>query len=155
MQNIATGQEIRAWRGHDLPILDMCYDSTGTLIATASTDRTVRVWNAEKSFCTHSFRGHSSLISRVYFHPRPDRLVRAFSRSIFHFCLRLKGRDGAGWSSEERIPGRFTVVEWLVRGESCVISYCQRTNDVANIRTIWMSMCVLCVRTCKDIIISR
>lgn len=57
-----------------MPVLDMAYDSTGLLLATCSTDRTVRVWNADKAFCTHSFKGHNAMVSRVAWHPDINRL---------------------------------------------------------------------------------
>ncbi len=32
-----SGKMIRSFKGHTLPVLDMCYDPTGTLVATGST----------------------------------------------------------------------------------------------------------------------
>jgi WD40 repeat protein len=43
---ILTGKEVASFRGHDMPVLDMAYHWTGTLLATASADRTVRVTDA-------------------------------------------------------------------------------------------------------------
>jgi len=67
-------KEVRGWRGHDLPILDMVYSPSGKFAATASTDRTVRVWDVAGAFCTHAFRGHKSIVTRVFFHPDPQAL---------------------------------------------------------------------------------
>lgn len=36
--------------------------------------RSVRVWDVEKGFCTHSFKGHQGVVSRVLFHPDAHRL---------------------------------------------------------------------------------
>jgi len=66
----------KTWKGHSLPVLDMAFDESGTYIATASNDRTVRVWNAEKGFCTHNFKGHKDIVLRVFFQPgTPLRVV--------------------------------------------------------------------------------
>lgn len=56
-------------RGHNMPILAMCYDSTGTFVATGSADRTVRVWDVVRGYCTHSFRDHTDIVQFVSFHP--------------------------------------------------------------------------------------
>jgi U3 small nucleolar RNA-associated protein 13 len=62
----------RSMKGHSMPILAMTYDSTGTLVATGSADRSVRVWDIEKGFCTHSFREHTDVVRFAMFHPNPD-----------------------------------------------------------------------------------
>lgn len=64
----------RTIKAHQMPILAMCYDPTGTLVATGSADRSVRVWDIEKGYCTHSFKGHTDIVSMVYFHPDSARL---------------------------------------------------------------------------------
>lgn len=53
----------------------MDFDSSGTLVATGGSDRLVKVFDIEKGFCTHSFRGHEGIVSLVQFHPHPNQLV--------------------------------------------------------------------------------
>jgi U3 small nucleolar RNA-associated protein 13 len=65
----------RVIKGHTMPVLAMAYDPTGTLIATGSADRTVRVWDVARGYCTHNFRDHTDIIQSVYFHPDPNRLL--------------------------------------------------------------------------------
>ena len=66
---------IRTIKAHRMPILCLDYDTTGTLVATGSADRSVRVWDIEKGFCTHSFTNvHTDIVKTVYFHPDPQRL---------------------------------------------------------------------------------
>ena len=50
-----------------MPVTTMAADSSGTLFATGSADTTVRVWDINKGYCTHSFRDHSGVIRRVGF----------------------------------------------------------------------------------------
>jgi U3 small nucleolar RNA-associated protein 13 len=47
-----------AMQGHKGPIADVAVDSSGGLLATASADRSVRVWDVDGGFCTHAFTGH-------------------------------------------------------------------------------------------------
>jgi U3 small nucleolar RNA-associated protein 13 len=65
-------------RGH---VLDVEYDATGTLCATGTSDNTVRVYDVSNGYCTHNFRGHEGIVSKVAFHPDPDRL-QLFSLSV-------------------------------------------------------------------------
>eukprot|EP00462_Mataza_sp_D1_P021427 CAMPEP_0175148638 /NCGR_PEP_ID=MMETSP0087-20121206/16750_1 /TAXON_ID=136419 /ORGANISM="Unknown Unknown, Strain D1" /LENGTH=700 /DNA_ID=CAMNT_0016434143 /DNA_START=49 /DNA_END=2147 /DNA_ORIENTATION=- len=66
-----TGEQEAAWKGHDLPITDIVTDWSGggKLLATAASDRTVRVWNPHKHYCSHVFRGHEGLILKLAFVP--------------------------------------------------------------------------------------
>ena len=60
---------IRSIKAHNMPILCMTFDPTGTLVATGSTDHTAKIWDIEKGYCTHSFREHEEAVSLVKFHP--------------------------------------------------------------------------------------
>ena len=71
---------LRTIKAHDLVVKAMEYDGTGTLVATASADRTVKVWNVRKGFCTHNLVGHTSVVTGVRFHPITKRL-QVFSAS--------------------------------------------------------------------------
>jgi WD40 repeat protein len=53
----------------------MALDASGRLLATASADRRVMVWDVELGFCTHAFRGHTGVVSCVLFHPDIERLL--------------------------------------------------------------------------------
>ena len=52
----------------------MDYDASGSLVATGSADKTIRVWDISNGYCTHSFRDHSDIVHYVKFHPDPQRL---------------------------------------------------------------------------------
>lgn len=65
-----TGQQIKTWKAvHRAPIVSMTFDSTSTLLATGSSDSTVKVWDIIKQYYTHNFRGSSGVVSLVCFHP--------------------------------------------------------------------------------------
>lgn len=72
---IGEKEPVRTIRGHQMPVVAMDYDATGTLVATGSADKTVRVWDIPRGHCTHSFREHSDVVQLVQFHPDPTRLV--------------------------------------------------------------------------------
>ncbi|CAB1108406.1 unnamed protein product [Ectocarpus sp. CCAP 1310/34] len=63
--------DIPPWR----TFLFCSHRSTGTLVATGSSDSTAKVWDVERGYCTHNFRGHTGVVSVVAFHPDSKRLT--------------------------------------------------------------------------------
>jgi len=59
---------VRSIKAHTMPVLTMAYDPTGTLVATGSADRSVKVWDVARGYCTHSFKGHTDVVQLVQFH---------------------------------------------------------------------------------------
>ena len=53
----------------------MAVDASGGLLATASADRRVLVWDVDGGFCTHAFKGHTAVVNCVQFHPDIHRLL--------------------------------------------------------------------------------
>jgi len=45
-------------QGHRGPVAQIAMDGSQTLMATASVDKSVKVWDIEGGYCTHSFTGH-------------------------------------------------------------------------------------------------
>jgi WD40 repeat protein len=59
---------IRTIRAGNMPILCMALDPSATLIATGSSDRSVKVWDLAGGFCTHSFKEHTDIVRSVQFY---------------------------------------------------------------------------------------
>lgn len=64
-----------SWKAHEQPVVDLCFDMSSVLVASGSIDRTVKVWDVARQHCTHSFKGHSHMVSIVRFHPVKLQLV--------------------------------------------------------------------------------
>eukprot|EP00962_Isochrysis_galbana_P055697 scaffold27466_cov101-Isochrysis_galbana.AAC.1 len=75
-----TSQQLRSWKAHKLPAVDLAYDETGTLAASAGADGAVMVFDVPKGFCTHVFRGHAGVVLRVLFQPGQLRLASSGER---------------------------------------------------------------------------
>jgi len=71
--SLPEGRVLRAWKGHSSPVLELSLDPSGALLASASADRTVRVWDVEGGFCTHAFKGHEGIVLSLAWHPDPHR----------------------------------------------------------------------------------
>ncbi|XP_072044445.1 transducin beta-like protein 3 [Amphiura filiformis] len=66
----------RTWKAiHRGPIVSMAFDATSTLLATGSSDFTIKVWDIIRAYCTHSFKGSHGVVSVVEFHPDPEKLL--------------------------------------------------------------------------------
>ncbi|KAL6073157.1 U3 small nucleolar RNA-associated protein 13 [Balamuthia mandrillaris] len=73
--DLTTGKAKRTWKAHKAPVLDMAFGIRGSLLATASADRTIQVWDVDKGYTTHLFRGHQGIVTKVLFHWDPHRLL--------------------------------------------------------------------------------
>ena len=62
---LVLGECIATLRGHDDEVLDVVFDSTGQYIATASADKTGRVYDALNQMCIATLTGHQAEISKV------------------------------------------------------------------------------------------
>ncbi|XP_030840363.1 transducin beta-like protein 3 [Strongylocentrotus purpuratus] len=52
----------------------MAFDSTSTLLATGSSDSTIKLWDIVRQYCTHNLKGSQGVVSLVQFHPDSERL---------------------------------------------------------------------------------
>lgn len=58
---------LRTLKPHTAPVVVAAVDSTGTLLATGGADGVVKVWDIRGGFITHTFHGHSGIISALHF----------------------------------------------------------------------------------------
>lgn len=58
---------LRTLKPHTAPVVVAAVDSTGTLLATGGADGVVKIWDIRAGFTTHTFHGHSGLISALHF----------------------------------------------------------------------------------------
>ncbi|TPX74781.1 hypothetical protein CcCBS67573_g03935 [Chytriomyces confervae] len=65
--DLSDGTVVRSWKAHEAPVLAMAFDKSSTLVATGSADSTIRVWDVDRGYATHLFKGHSGVISALTF----------------------------------------------------------------------------------------
>ena len=61
-------QKVSTLKGHTERLTDVTFSPTDNLLATASADRTARLWNTEGSHMK-TFEGHLDRLARICFHP--------------------------------------------------------------------------------------
>ena len=52
---------------HSTPVVSATLDHTGTLLATGGADGAIKVWDLRGGYVSHTFRGHSGVISALHF----------------------------------------------------------------------------------------
>ncbi|KAI0977307.1 WD40-repeat-containing domain protein, partial [Xylaria arbuscula] len=60
-------QLLRTVRPHATPVVVLAVDRTSTLLATGGTDGSIKVWDINGGYVTHTFRGPSVLVSALLF----------------------------------------------------------------------------------------
>ncbi|EME39592.1 hypothetical protein DOTSEDRAFT_56926 [Dothistroma septosporum NZE10] len=58
---------VRNLKPHITPVVVLATDATSSLLATGGADGVVRVWDIRGGFATHTFHGHSGVISALHF----------------------------------------------------------------------------------------
>ncbi|XP_055752025.1 dynein assembly factor with WDR repeat domains 1 isoform X3 [Salvelinus fontinalis] len=73
----ASGKCMATLAGHEDEVLDVCFDYTGQLIATASADGTARVYSAASYQCISRLESHEGEISKICFNAQGSRVLTA------------------------------------------------------------------------------
>ncbi|KAH1081521.1 hypothetical protein J1N35_021282 [Gossypium stocksii] len=73
--NMDALQTVSSPEEHKLVITDVRFRPNSTQLATASVDKSVRIWDAANpSYCVQAYNGHSSPVMSLDFHPRKTEL---------------------------------------------------------------------------------
>jgi len=48
---------------HDGPILEMTIEQTSTLLASGSSDKSIKIWDIDRKYWTHNLKGHTGVIT--------------------------------------------------------------------------------------------
>jgi U3 small nucleolar RNA-associated protein 13 len=111
-------------KAHEKDINALDIDSTGTLFASASQDRTVKIWDAEEGTAIGVLRGHKRGVWSVRFAPKDTPIINS----------------EAGTSTARGLiataSGDKTVKLWSLSDYSCLLTFEGHTGSV--LKTIWL-----------------
>ncbi|GAA6052878.1 hypothetical protein JCM3770_004389 [Rhodotorula araucariae] len=87
------GPSRHSFRAHDNAVFDIAWSMDDQLLATASGDHTVRLWDAQTQACVGVLAGHTCTIKSVSFDPHNPNMLSTASRdgSIKVWDRRVKG----------------------------------------------------------------
>ena len=71
----AWGPELQTLEGHDDSVLAVAFSSHGKLLASASADGTIRLWNSATGEEERVLRGHGSWVTTIAFPPNSKLLA--------------------------------------------------------------------------------
>ncbi|KAI9755422.1 MAG: hypothetical protein M4579_004279 [Chaenotheca gracillima] len=57
----------RTLKPHSTPVITLAIDHTSTLVATGGADGVIKIWDIRGGYVTHTFRGHSGIVSALHF----------------------------------------------------------------------------------------
>jgi WD40 repeat protein len=75
VRDAATGAVRRTWRAHEDEVISAAFDAEGRRLATASRDRTAKVWSLEDGALLATLAGHTDRVLWVEFLPDDRRIV--------------------------------------------------------------------------------
>ena len=73
----ATGECRRMLKGHTDGVYFASFSPDGSLVATASADKTARIWRVETGECIHILQGHEDYVRSAMFSPDGAHIVTA------------------------------------------------------------------------------
>lgn len=74
---LARGQAIQEWHGHRAAVYAVAFQPNGPYLATASFDRTIKVWNVESGRVVRTFSGHKNKVLALAYSADGRRLASA------------------------------------------------------------------------------
>lgn len=111
-------------KAHEKDINALDVNPSSTLFASASQDRTVKIWSAEDGSVVGILRGHKRGVWSVRFSPRDTPVISSESRSSTNRGLIVTG------------SGDKSVKIWSLSDYSCLLTFEGHTNSV--LKVLWL-----------------
>jgi WD40 repeat protein len=134
----ATGTKIQLWdpskpaptkvlEGHEGQVLSVSYSRDGKFIASASEDKTLKVWEAESGKLLFTRKGHGGTVTSVSWAPDHTRIAT----SCIDKVVRVFSREKEGVLSELTHPESVWDVSWAPGGKRLA------TSGKDNVVRVW------------------
>eukprot|EP00850_Spirogloea_muscicola_P009767 SM000055S18301 [mRNA] locus=s55:733789:738654:+ [translate_table: standard] len=123
IHGLKSGKTLKEFRGHSSYVNDAIYTSDGGRVVTASSDGTVKVWDAKSADCVQTLkpppplRGGDATVNSVHVMPKNLDHIVVCSRSSTIFVMTLQGQLG-GASTGRLIPFSYYFLAQVVKSFS-------------------------------------
>jgi len=92
-RTLVSGSPPLTMHGHSRAILGVAFSSDGQRLASASMDRTIKVWNARDGRLERTLQGHTGNVNGVVFSPDGNRLASASSDTTVKIWDMCSGQE--------------------------------------------------------------
>lgn len=117
-----TGEDPSTLKGHDSTVKGLSWHPKGTILASASRDRTAKLWDTAKGTCVKTLRGHKDWLNSVCFSPDGQRAVTgAWDYHVKHWNLRL-AEDEINPPALQAHDGPVSAVRYINNGQHFISS---------------------------------
>eukprot|EP00854_Cymbomonas_tetramitiformis_P015302 gene15302-18105_t len=118
LHGLKSGKCLKEFNGHTSFVNDAIFTSDGSRIMSASSDGTVKVWDAKSAECISTFRppaataGTETTVNSVHLFPKNSDQIVVCTRSPQVFIMTMQGQVVKSFQSGKREGGDF-VSAWV------------------------------------------
>ncbi|KAF5479432.1 hypothetical protein F2P56_000252 [Juglans regia] len=123
IHGLKSGKLLKEFRGHSSYVNDAIFTTDGSRVITASSDCTVKVWDAKTTDCLQTFkpppplRGGDASVNSVHLFPKNTDHIIVCNKTSSIYIMTLQGQVVKSFSSGKREGGDFAAACVSPKGE--------------------------------------
>ncbi|BBC26062.1 NB-ARC domain-containing protein [Pseudanabaena sp. ABRG5-3] len=149
IRRLEDGCQLYTLQGHENWVMGACFHPDGKLLASGSSDCTIRLWDLEKRECVQVLRGHKSWVIPATFSPDGslvlsssfDRTIRLWHSQDGECLTTLHGHEGWIWIAIFSPDGKWvascsedrTIKIWDYANEKCICTIAEHQHRIWSI----------------------